>query len=62
MSWISFLMEKYLEPYLSLLDQFPSVRPAVLLLRDMKKKGTLLDSVFGEMENIAENFITICHK
>ena len=60
--WMSILMDKYLDPYLSLLDQFPHVRPAVLLLRDMKKKGTLLNSVFEEMENIDENFTTICHK
>ena len=51
-----------MDPYLKILDQFPQVRPAVLLLRDMKRKGTLLDSVFREMENLNENFTTISHK
>ena len=60
--WMSILVDTYLDPYLNFLDQYPHVRPAVLLLRNMKKKGTLLESVFGDMENIDENFTTICHK
>ena len=56
------MLEKYLEPYLDYLDQFTPVRPAVLLLREMKKKGTILDTVFAEMDSINKNLHTICHK
>ena len=60
--WLQCLMDKYLDPYLDFLDRFPHVRPAVLLLRNMKEKGTILDSVFGEVENINKALTTICHK
>lgn len=59
---IRILLDKYLDPYLAYLEQFTPVRPAVLLLKDMRKKGTILHSVFGEMEDINKNFHTICHK
>ena len=60
--YIRTLLDKYLDPYLTYLDQFTPVKPAVLLLKEMQKKGNIHEAVFGEMENINKNFHTICHK
>ena len=56
------LLDKYLEPYLSYLDQFSPVQPAVLLLKEMAKSGSLHDTVFRDMETLERQLFTVCHK
>ena len=56
------LLDKYLEPYLSYLDQFSPVQPAVLLLKEMAKSGSLHDTVFRDMETVERQLFTVCHK
>ena len=56
------LMDRYLEPYLQFLEQFTPVQPAVLLLKEMARNGTMHDIVFNEMETCDAKFFTVCHK
>ena len=54
-------MERFLDGYLQYLEQFTPVQPAVLLLKEMAKNGTIHDTVFKEMEEM-DKFFTVCHK
>ena len=56
------LMDRYLEQYLQFLEQFTPVQPAVLLLKEMARNGTIHDIVFNEMETCDAKFFTVCHK
>ena len=56
-------MERFLDPYLQYLEQFTPVQPAVILLKEMAKNGTIHDTVFKEMEDMEmSKFFTVCHK
>ena len=57
------LLDRFLDPYLQYLEQFTPVQPAVLLLKEMAKNGTIHDTVFKEMEEMEmTKFFTVCHK
>ena len=57
------LCERFLDGYLQFLEQFTPVQPAVLLLKEMAKNGTIHDTVFKEMEEVEmAKFFTVCHK
>ena len=56
------LIDRFLQPYLQFLEQFTPVQPAVLLLKQMARNGTIHDMVFNEMENCEAKFCTVCHK
>ena len=56
------MIDRFLQPYLQFLDQFTPVQPAVLLLKQMARNGTIHDMVFNEMENCEAKFFTVCHK
>ena len=56
------LLDKYLEPYLSFLEQFTPVQPAVLLLKEMSRNCNMHDVVFAEMENTEKQLLTVCHR
>ena len=55
-------MDRYLEQYLQFLEQFTPVQPAVLLLKEMARNGTIHVIVFNEMETCDAKFFTVCHK
>ena len=56
-------MERFLDGYLQYLEQFTPVQPAVILLKQMAKNGTIHDTVFKEMEDMEmAKFFTVCHK
>jgi len=59
--FVTELLDKYLEPYLTYLEQFTPVRPAVLLLRTMSKKGNISEDIVREMDKIPQTLRTICH-
>ena len=56
------LLDKYLDQYLNFLEQFSPIQPAVLLLKDMSKNGSLQDVVFQNIELVEPQLLTVCHK
>ena len=60
---VSKLLDKYLEQYLTYLEQFSPVQPAVLLLKEMSKSGNIHNAVFEDMElGVEKSLFTVCHR
>lgn len=60
---VSKLLDKYLEQYLTYLEQFSPVQPAVLLLKEMFKNGNIHNAVFADMEQgLEKSLFTVCHR
>ena len=53
------LLEKHLNTYLDHLERYYHVRPAVLLIKEMRDQ--LLTTVFGDQAMAPEHYNTICH-
>ena len=59
---VSKLLDKFLEQYLTHLEQFSPVQPAVLLLKEMFKSGNIQNAVFEDMEGVEASLFTVCHR
>ncbi|XP_023344416.1 uncharacterized protein LOC111713712 [Eurytemora carolleeae] len=57
------LIDQFFEPFLIYLEQFDSVRPAVVTLRELQSKGTILEVAFPHLYGKSNPaFLSICHR
>lgn len=58
--YLQALIDKYFDPYIHYLEKhYPYVKPALLLLKEMK--STIVDRLFGASGEVPPAFKTICH-